>query len=508
MRAQSITQMAPQKDRPVQNEALLSIKVVEVRQDKNVKIMVDGKIITAQSDTALKEGVFYNVRLTTNADGQVTLHVADRQAQVLLAKAEALQTLLQLPTGSAVRNLLFTLLEKGIDMSHQVKTLLQQHITTGTHSEVKAFQHLLQANIPIQKESMQALITLQSDVEVAATLANVMKDQGLPTHLKTELQTVLQKLTPEQLLQLPTQTNSDNRTTKRTGEMMKQELPLQEKVTQLLQVIQSLSKEMENQQIDQSKTGRATEQTVMEQMKTSIKSHPTLTTDERPFVQAIVQYSQGNRLTTEKLATHIQTFLQQTQHYESSPVSQHKVAELTTLLGLEQEHTLREQITHNVLGKSEQLPLQSGLKQLLLQIAEEQNIAPETKVNASKVVEHLTAQQLVNHENKHDLFLQFPLWVNNTLQECTMSYQGKKDEEGTFDPEYCKIAFFLSLESIGAVGIHLNVQRKSVQMRIYNAWQGIQHVGGALESGLQKRLESHGYTLSSVSWHCENPKQD
>lgn len=142
--------------------------------------------------------------------------------------------------------------------------------------------------------------------------------------------------------------------------------------------------------------------------------------------------------------------------------------------------------------------LTDTLKPLLMQVIQHtESESDHVKQQAQQLLHQLTAQQL-NGSGPFQTMMQFPLQTGTHQSTAMLKWEGKKNKEGHFDPDFCRILFYLDLEHLKQTAVDVNIQKRHVTIRIYNETLELKELIVRLEPMLKKNLESAGYHLSSL----------
>lgn len=150
---------------------------------------------------------------------------------------------------------------------------------------------------------------------------------------------------------------------------------------------------------------------------------------------------------------------------------------------------------HDLIQKQDP-QLQQTLKPLLLQtLAQTQQ--GEVRHQVQQLLTHLTSQQL-NSTGPFQAMVQIPIQSGHRVTDLTIRWEGKKQKDGRFDPNFCRILFYLDLEHLQATAVDVNIQKRLINIRIFNETHDLQDLIERFEPLLQEKLELAGYQLSSV----------
>lgn len=190
-----------------------------------------------------------------------------------------------------------------------------------------------------------------------------------------------------------------------------------------------------------------------------------------------------------------------------------QLKDITKALGLQLEHTLAntQSLTSTQL-KQECMTL----KPLLLTLLQEQQPVA-VKELAEQIVNRITANQLISQENGplQNLLLTLPMNIGNYETDLTLQCSGRKQKDGSIDPNYCRIVFYLDLEQLKETVIDMQVQNRVIKISVLNEQsEQIKAVASPFVETLRNQLEDMNYQLSGVLFEntikknmLENKKQ-
>ncbi|WP_110929399.1 hypothetical protein [Bacillus massiliglaciei] len=168
---------------------------------------------------------------------------------------------------------------------------------------------------------------------------------------------------------------------------------------------------------------------------------------------------------------------------------------LISLLGLQLENSLSKY--HSGQGNTEP---EMMLKPLLLKLLAESQPEP-IKEAAGQLVQKLTAQQLSFRETGplQQFQVTVPLILKDWKTDLTMEWSGRKKEDGSIDPEFCRIIFYLNLEQLAETVIDVQIQGEVITMTIANQMgeQMDRFAAGHVET-MRESLDRLGYRLSGI----------
>lgn len=88
-----------------------------------------------------------------------------------------------------------------------------------------------------------------------------------------------------------------------------------------------------------------------------------------------------------------------------------------------------------------------------------------------------------------------PLALNGDL---FLKFESQKTEDGKVDPDFCRILFYLDLESLKETIIDMHIQKRTVKVTIYNDRDNLKEHTTILEPMMKEGLAKLDYNLSTV----------
>jgi hypothetical protein len=177
-----------------------------------------------------------------------------------------------------------------------------------------------------------------------------------------------------------------------------------------------------------------------------------------------------------------------------------QIFKASTMLGLDYENQI-------VTSKSKDQVLQT-IKGLLLQIGASQESGSEVH---ARLLHHIQGLQLQSVQETQATFhanLQIPAERLGLIQDLELEFEGKKNEDGQIDADYCRILFHLELNNIGETVIDVNIQNRAIALTVFNNKKGLADLSKNMTKALQTNLEKLDYRLSSISFkQLEEKKQ-
>ncbi|SDY72865.1 hypothetical protein SAMN05421736_103147 [Evansella caseinilytica] len=145
------------------------------------------------------------------------------------------------------------------------------------------------------------------------------------------------------------------------------------------------------------------------------------------------------------------------------------------------------------------------LKSLLLQYLQTtaSTGGDQLRESAEFILQRLTAFQLLSsdtHGPMQQLIVQLPVSFGETLRDVTLQWEGRRQKNGQFDEDHCRILFYLQLETLKETVIDVQIQKRVVSLTIYNDSARPRSIDNIWLPVLKQNLLSSDYHLTSVKW--------
>ncbi|WP_148629559.1 hypothetical protein [Bacillus sp. E214] len=145
-------------------------------------------------------------------------------------------------------------------------------------------------------------------------------------------------------------------------------------------------------------------------------------------------------------------------------------------------------------------PETSIVKDTLIQLTAEKTPI-QLKNQAEAILTRLAAFQLLSQETGplQNVFMQIPVPLTSVKGDLTLQWTGRKREDGTIDPAYCRIVFYLELAHLKETVIDMNIQNRIISLKIWTGEKKEANIAASsLVTILKENLEEKGYILSTV----------
>ncbi|CAH2717045.1 hypothetical protein BACCIP111895_04234 [Neobacillus rhizosphaerae] len=117
------------------------------------------------------------------------------------------------------------------------------------------------------------------------------------------------------------------------------------------------------------------------------------------------------------------------------------------------------------------------------------------------IINRLTGMQLISQETNGpmlQILMQLPILLGEKKSDVTLQWSGRKTSNGQIDPNYCRILFYLELQSIQHTVIDMHIQNKLIHITVINDTKEIETIITTLKPSLKEKLDELGYNLSFI----------
>ena len=165
-------------------------------------------------------------------------------------------------------------------------------------------------------------------------------------------------------------------------------------------------------------------------------------------------------------------------------------------------HTIGYSYENELLSNTDSKGAQwNQLKPLLLELLKQDAPLP-VKELAHALTDKITGLQLLSQESGPitQLMLQFPLHFQHHSMDATLQYSGRKTNDGKIDSDYCRILFYLDLAYLKETAIDMQVQKRIVNITVFNENREIEPLMKSMLASLREKLNEVQYSLSSLDF--------
>lgn len=169
------------------------------------------------------------------------------------------------------------------------------------------------------------------------------------------------------------------------------------------------------------------------------------------------------------------------------------VRQAIPLLGINYENRL--------VTNKEPSALPDTIKGLLLQLGAEGNVkSGESLTGTLQLIQGLQIQSVAENQSFVHVSLQLPAERLGLIKDLSLEFEGKKDEHGQINPDFCRILFYLDLEGLKETVIDVNIQQRAVSLTIFNNTPGLPKVVRHVKDKLKSALQSLDYRFMSLQF--------
>lgn len=148
--------------------------------------------------------------------------------------------------------------------------------------------------------------------------------------------------------------------------------------------------------------------------------------------------------------------------------------------------------------QDEKNPLHS-LKGMVLQLIQSSDGVLQEQ--GTKLLQFINGLQLQSYSETDKMLQANLLLPGEGLgldKDVALSFEGKKDEDGKINPDYCRVVFFLDLTNLEETIVDMQVQKRSISITILND-HPINTITQSLKPLLKEGLQRLDYHLSNIT---------
>lgn len=190
---------------------------------------------------------------------------------------------------------------------------------------------------------------------------------------------------------------------------------------------------------------------------------------------------------------------------EDTALLKEQVKSIIKLLGFSHEHEILHALKQ---PDGEGIKNLDSIKSQLLNMQRE-DFSTALKEAADKVINRITGFQLLSQEAGpiQQYVFQIPLSFLGSAKDVTMQWSGRKTPEGKIDSDYCRILFYLDLDSLKETVVDLRVQARIVNMTVINDTPHLKTIIQPFIPLLNEGLMEHNYKLSVLEFQSTADKE-
>jgi len=167
------------------------------------------------------------------------------------------------------------------------------------------------------------------------------------------------------------------------------------------------------------------------------------------------------------------------------------------LLGVRDELSLLRAMENGAVLKDQGL---QSLKLVLNEMRHASDLPAPVKQEADQIFHRLNGQLFLQNDQpaQSQLFLSYPLFSKNGVQDLTVFLKGQKKDDGKIDPSQCRLMFYLQLEALEETVIDCLIQQNVMTVTIETGFD-LEPLLEPLVPALKENLKELGYSLSGVT---------
>lgn len=151
------------------------------------------------------------------------------------------------------------------------------------------------------------------------------------------------------------------------------------------------------------------------------------------------------------------------------------------------------------------------LKALLIQYLHETAANPHASARqvAEQIIHKMNGTQLLSIDTGpvQQTVLEVPVIWNAIPTDLKMQFEGKKKQNGTIDPDYCRVILYLELPYLKETAVDVQIQSRMVLITVYNDTPGMKALAQPYLPQLAEQLLKINYQLTSVRFKQPEKEQ-
>jgi hypothetical protein len=159
-------------------------------------------------------------------------------------------------------------------------------------------------------------------------------------------------------------------------------------------------------------------------------------------------------------------------------------------------HLIQKPIEYNV---GEMMKVLLSLKTALI-AASNEVLSPSLREQIDQLVFRINGQSLLYQDSgpTQQIISQIPLFLNNHLSDLTIQWNGKKQSDGTIDPAFCRILFYLQLPNLKDTMIDVQIQNRVMNIMIRNNSETLGDIVDSYSNALKEIINKMNYRVTSI----------
>lgn len=165
-------------------------------------------------------------------------------------------------------------------------------------------------------------------------------------------------------------------------------------------------------------------------------------------------------------------------------------------IGFDEEQSLR-----NQLAVSGTVQATDSLKENLISLSEDPGVSAGIRKLAGDALGKITGQQLQMASSDPQVAqfsFQIPVPIQNRVENLSVYWEGRRNQQGKLDPDSCVILLHLELAHLHETLISVSVQNRGISVNVQNETADLQRLLTETEPQLREQLSALNYHLISI----------
>lgn len=512
-----------------ENQVVLGL-VQKLFPEQKVLIQIGQATLVAQLETAIKGNESYWFTVKGSEHTGLKLKVMKQVEGSLTNKIDTAKDLLDVfQLKNTKQNLALTreILKENIPITKEqlvaVTDVLKNTPNTMSSQAIHAIVFALKQNYLISNEIIKSLISIQTSTPLVQQIDKVLQliqAENNQSGAVKQLNNVLSNLTENQtdhfdiklleLMKNPEQLKEHTLSSKELLNLKELHVKLSmsndEQIKSMLkQALQQNEYGIEKPQIEQTSSSPIKENqkltmSNLEQIKTLLNQ--LVQQNEQPLNKtglnqpsSAIQFKENQQMLSQDEIMLIRKLAANVPLLSAKENVLDLLKTLDNKIGLQDEVKLWDQLM-----KGKELEDLLSLKNSLI-AARNEVASTLAREEIDQLIQRFNAQTLIQQDNgpTQHFINQYPLFLPHHQTDLTIQWDGKKREDGTIDPAFCRIIFFLSLPRLKDVMIDVQIQNRVMNISILNNNAALAALVASKSEELKQTLEMMNYRISSIA---------
>lgn len=512
-----------------ENQVVLG-QVQKLFPEQKALIQIGQATLVAQLETAIKGNESYWFTVKGSEHTGLKLKVMKQVEGSLTNKIDTAKDLLEVfQLKNTKQNLALTreILKENIPITKEqlvaVTDVLKNTPNTMSSQAIHAIVFALKQNYLISNEIIKSLISIQTSTPLVQQIDKVLQliqAENNQSGAVKQLNNVLSNLTENQtdhfdiklleLMKNPEQLKEHTLSSKELLNLKELHVKLSmsndEQIKSMLkQALQQNEYGIEKPQIEQTSSSPIKENqkltmSNLEQIKTLLNQ--LVQQNEQPLNKtglnqpsSAIQFKENQQMLSQDEIMLIRKLAANVPLLSAKENVLDLLKTLDNKIGLQDEVKLWDQLM-----KGKELEDLLSLKNSLI-AARNEVASTLAREEIDQLIQRFNGQTLIQQDNgpTQHFINQYPLFLPHHQTDLTIQWDGKKREDGTIDPAFCRIIFFLSLPRLKDVMIDVQIQNRVMNISILNNNAALAALVASKSEELKQTLEMMNYRISSIA---------